>query len=172
MDTIVFLISVIVIFIGYFSQIYKIYKVKDTLSISPASYFVGFVANASLYISSINEYVTFITALGMFLSAFVFLTIIYFDYKNNKLKVNIKTSKALLFGFIGSLFGIFGIAQSIVCFENNNDITHVSFQSYIVWATYAITQLYLGDSIMVLTAASLSLIFYFYVIYNSYLKRC
>jgi len=171
-DLIIFFISIIVIFIGYFSQIYKIYKVKDTLSVSPASYFVGFVANASLYISSISEYVSFITGLGMFLSAGVFLTIIYYDYKNGKLKVNIKTSKPLFFGFIGSLLGIFGIAQSIVCFENKNDITHVSFQSYIIWATYALTQIYLGDSKMVLFAASSSLIFYLYVIFNSYKKRC
>jgi len=172
MEITVFLISVVAIIFGYFSQIYKIYKVKDTLSVSPASYFVGFVANISLFISSVNEYVIFITVFGIIMSLSVFLTIIYYDYKNDKFKISIKTSKALLFGFIASLFGIFGVAQAVVCFENKSPTTHVSYHAYIVWIVYALTQIYLSDSSMVLFAASTSLVFYLFVVYNSFTKKC
>jgi len=172
MEILLFIITISLIIWAYLSQVIKLLISKNSFSVSPSSYFVGFLANISLYINSENYYMQIVTITGVSLSLITFFIILYFKEKIKFDINNILKSKPLIFGLFASIFGVFGVSQGVACIQNKTHTTQVSYISYIVWILYSSMSIILATSTILILANLLSLTFYFYIVYTSFIKKC
>ena len=169
MDLFWFIILIILSIISYGGSIYKIYKNEGSESVSIEANVIAAVVSIVLYINAESKYIEWINILQLILVFTLMYFIIYYwkarILKLKRLMKTIKENNAFKLGLIGSLFGIFGVAQGVKCKQNRTRKTEVSMLMYTMSILYGIIIIKLATSNFVIMAEVLSIMMYFYIVY-------
>lgn len=162
-----FYIGIMVVILGYSTQIIKIFRKKSANGVSKNAYLTSLIAVTSTMIVADNIQVQIIAFISGIFSLATVISISYFNHINNAKTEQAENKYSLYIAMLFSFFMVYGVAQSLKSFKIKGVTHNVSILSYSIWFAYCIILMSLAIDIKVVIAYFVSGLLYSYIIYRS-----